>query len=95
MASKSLDQMRKDALDIFLAGVRAVEPAAAVKRYCQREGNELRIHEKVYDLTQFRNIYIIGAGKAGGPMARAMEESPWRGPWKKFWGRESPRVLFA
>ncbi|MBW1858806.1 MAG: glycerate kinase [Deltaproteobacteria bacterium] len=66
--------MRKDALDIFLAGVRAVEPAAAVKRYCQRKGNELRIHEKVYDLTQFRNIYIIGAGKAGGPMARAMEE---------------------
>lgn len=74
MAQKDLDQMRKDALDIFLAGVRAVEPAAAVKKYCQREGNQLRIHEKSYDLTQFKNIYIIGAGKAGGPMARAMED---------------------
>lgn len=74
MALRDLDEMRRDALDIFWAGVRAVEPAAAVKRYCQREGDQLRIHEKVYDLSQFRNIYIIGAGKAGGPMARAMED---------------------
>jgi hydroxypyruvate reductase len=66
--------MRQDALDIFLAGVRAVEPAAAVKRYCKREGNGLRIHEKLYDLARFKNIYVIGAGKAGGPMARAMED---------------------
>jgi hydroxypyruvate reductase len=74
MALKDLDQMRKDALDIFLAGVGAVEPEAAVKRHCQREGNQLRIHKKVHDLTQFKNVYIIGAGKAGGPMARAMED---------------------
>jgi len=74
MASRDLARMRKDALDIFWAGVGAVEPAAAVKRYCRREGNRLRIDQQTYDLTGFRHIYIIGAGKAGGPMAKAVEE---------------------
>ncbi|MBW2175012.1 MAG: DUF4147 domain-containing protein, partial [Deltaproteobacteria bacterium] len=66
--------MRKDALDIFGAGVQAVEPAAAVKQYCRREDNQLFVHERAYDLTEFEHIYLIGAGKAGGPMAKAMEE---------------------
>ena len=75
MASRDLAQMRKDALDIFQAGVQAVEPSAAVKRYCRREGNRLLVHQKVYDLAEFKCIYVIGAGKAGAPMARAMEET--------------------
>jgi hydroxypyruvate reductase len=66
--------MRKDAHDIFWAGVRAVEPASAVKQYCRREGNQLIVHDKTYDLTEFERIYLIGAGKAGGPMAQAVEE---------------------
>jgi hydroxypyruvate reductase len=74
MGPRNLEQMRKEALDVFLAGVRAVEPAAAVKKYCRREGDQLRIHEKAYDLERFKNIYVVGAGKAGGPMAKAMED---------------------
>lgn len=74
MGSRDLTEMRKDALDIFRAGVQAVEPAAAVKKYCWREGNQLLIHNKVYDLAGFDHIYVVGAGKAGGPMAKAMEE---------------------
>lgn len=66
--------MRKDALDIFRAGVQAVEPAAAVQQYCRREDNQLFVHDRAYDLTEFEHIYLIGAGKAGGPMAKAMEE---------------------
>jgi len=75
MSSRDLAQMRKDALDIFRAGVQAVEPAAAVKRYCRREGKLLLVHQNVYDLTEFERIYVIGAGKAGAPMARAVEET--------------------
>ncbi|MCK4728957.1 MAG: DUF4147 domain-containing protein, partial [Desulfobacterales bacterium] len=67
--------MRKDALDIFRAGVQAVEPEAAVKQYCRREGNRLLVHQKVYDLAEFERVYVIGAGKAGAPMARAVEET--------------------
>jgi hydroxypyruvate reductase len=74
MASRDLVQMRNDALDIFRAGIQAVEPAAAVKQYCRREGSRLLIDQKAYDLAEFECIYVIGAGKAGGPMAKAMEE---------------------
>ena len=66
--------MRKDALEIFRTGVEAVEPSAAVKRYCRREGNRLLVHQDAYDLTEFKRIYVIGAGKAGAPMVKAVEE---------------------
>ena len=52
-----------------------MEPEAAVKRYCRREGNRLLVHQEAYDLTEFKNIFVIGAGKAGAPMARAVEEA--------------------
>ncbi len=75
MAARDLGRMRKDALDIFRAGLKAVEPAAAVKRYFRRESDRLLIDRKVYDLAEFESIYVIGAGKAGAPMARAVEET--------------------
>ena len=75
MASRDLAQMRKDAMDIFRRGVEAVEPEAAVKQYCRREGIRLLVHREAYDLTEFENIFVIGAGKAGAPMARAVEEA--------------------
>jgi glycerate 2-kinase len=74
MASRDLAQMRKDALDIFRAGVQAVEPSAAVKRYCRRQDNRLLVDQKVYDLAELKRIYVIGAGKAGAPMVKAVEE---------------------
>ena len=67
--------MRKDAIDIFRGGLEAVEPEAAVKKYCSREGNRLLVDQEAYDLTEFKNIFVIGAGKAGAPMARAVEEA--------------------
>jgi len=75
VASRDLAQMRKDALDIFWAGVQAVEPEAAVKRYCRQEGNRLLVHQSVYNLTEFEHIYVIGAGKAGATMAKAVQET--------------------
>ena len=75
VASRDLAQMRKDALDIFWAGVQAVEPEAAVRRYCRQEGNRILVHQSVYDLTEFEHIYVIGAGKAGATMAKAVQET--------------------
>jgi len=49
----------------------AVEPAAAVKRYLRREGNLLIAGERVYDLTNYERVFVVGAGKAGAPMSRA------------------------
>lgn len=74
MASKDLAGMRRDAFGIFQAGVGAVEPAAAVRRYCRIEDNRLLVNRKSYDLSEFDRILVIGTGKAGAPMAGALEE---------------------
>jgi len=69
-----LQKLRDDAVAIFHAGLRAVEPAAAVRRYVHREKNFLRVADRRYDLDKFRQIFVVGAGKAACPMAAALEE---------------------
>jgi len=66
--------MKKHALKIFKKGLAAVDPKACIHSYCSREGHLLKIENKTYDLTQFKKIFIIGAGKAGASMAVAIEE---------------------
>jgi hydroxypyruvate reductase len=67
-------KLRDDAVAIFDAGLRAVAPVEAVRRYVRRDGNFLTVAERQYDLTRFRQILVIGAGKAACPMAAALEE---------------------
>jgi hydroxypyruvate reductase len=66
--------MRDDAIAIFRAGLRAVEPEAAVRRHVRREGDLLSVADRRYDLRAFENIFVVGAGKAACPMAAALEE---------------------
>ncbi len=54
--------LRRHARSIFQASLDAADPAAAVER---------RLRER--DYSKFRNIFVIGAGKAGAPMAQAAE----------------------
>lgn len=68
-----LTRLKRDANRIFHAGLKAVEPETAVFRYCRRNGETLHIGEAVYDLAAYKNIYLIGAGKAAAPMVTAME----------------------
>ena len=67
-------KLRQDAIDIFKAGLKAVDPRTAVKKYMKREGQTLIVDEKKYDLNQFDRIYVVGGGKAGASMASAVEE---------------------
>ena len=66
--------LRQHAQAIFAAGVRAVEPAAAMKRSLRRDGNRLMIGGVEHDLDACRHIYVVGGGKAGAAMAQAAEE---------------------
>jgi glycerate 2-kinase len=59
---------------ILAAALEAVDPAEAVRRSLHREGEKLAIGTRIYDLARFRRILVVGAGKAGMPMARAVEE---------------------
>jgi glycerate 2-kinase len=66
-------RLRRDALAIFRAALRAADPAEAVRRHFRRDGETLIAGEKKYDLRAFQEIYVVGAGKASALMAAAVE----------------------
>jgi glycerate 2-kinase len=69
----SLRILRRHALAIFHASVKAVDPAEAIRRHVRVEGGKLRAGGRRYDLERCRHIYVIGAGKAAAVMAGALE----------------------
>jgi glycerate 2-kinase len=60
---------------VMAAALDAVEPGAAVRRYLHRDGQRLLIDQRIYDLDDYQRIFLVGAGKAGAPMARAAAEA--------------------
>lgn len=58
---------------ILAAALAAVEPGAAVGRCLRQEGESLWAGEQEYPLAACEHIFVIGAGKAGAPMAQAVE----------------------
>ncbi|MCF8044336.1 MAG: glycerate kinase [Desulfarculaceae bacterium] len=67
------EKLRHDCDRIFRAGLAAVDPVQSVYRHCTREGDLFRIDDRTFDLSRFREVVILGAGKAGAPMAAALE----------------------
>lgn len=55
-------QLRRQALAIFKAALKAADPESAVKQALARE-----------DFSAYRRIFVVGAGKAGASMAHAAE----------------------
>lgn len=66
--------MRQDALTIFHAGLKAVDPVNAIKRHLHRQGDTLEIQGQRYELSTFDGIYVVGMGKAAAVMAQALEQ---------------------
>ncbi|HEY8742125.1 MAG TPA: DUF4147 domain-containing protein, partial [Chloroflexota bacterium] len=65
---------RRDvALCCYRAAVAAADPAQAVRAHMQRESQSLLVGDSRYDLAQFRRVLVVGAGKAGVPMAAELE----------------------
>lgn len=56
---------------IMAAALAAVEPAAAVSRHLRRDGDTLHAGERTIDLHTIERVFLVGAGKAGAPMAHA------------------------
>lgn len=60
----------KDALQIWRAGVHAVQPRSLIQRKIQRDGQWLIVdHQVELDLTKIRRVILVGAGKASAGMA--------------------------
>ena len=58
---------------LLLAGLDAANPESAIRRAVRVRNNRLMVGARQYDLTQFSRIVCIGAGKASGAMAAALE----------------------
>ncbi len=66
-------------MEIANTGIRSVSPYKMIHRRVKLADNNLTIQEDgaekyALDLKSFHNVFIIGAGKATAPMARALEE---------------------
>jgi glycerate 2-kinase len=70
----SLKQQRQNARVIFEAGLKAADPMVLIPRHLRVNGQILYAGQAVYDLTTYKNLYVIGAGKATAKMALAVEE---------------------
>jgi len=65
--------VRKHALQIFRAALEAADPYAAVLRHLSFDGRTLVAGRRRYGMADFDRVQVIGAGKAGAAMARAVE----------------------
>jgi hydroxypyruvate reductase len=70
---KNIKKMRANAESIFRAGLAAVAPESAVARCCRIEDERLWIGSRCYDLANYKNIHVIGCGKAAAAMAKSVE----------------------
>ncbi len=69
-----LETMRQHAMEIFQAALKAVDPVEAILRHVKRVDDGLQIGESRFVFKDYDRILVVGAGKAGAPMARALED---------------------
>ena len=68
-----LAELRRSARRILDAAIAAGDAGALTRRTLRREGSELRISDRAFDLARIRRVIVVGAGKASGTMAAAAE----------------------
>ncbi|MCL4534500.1 MAG: glycerate kinase [Bacteroidetes bacterium] len=75
-SARSLPSQRRRAfaIDLLKNALRAVDPKEAVLRWIRLVGDQLHVADRVYDLSRYRRIFVVGCGKATAPMVQAMEE---------------------
>jgi len=69
-----LESLRKDSLRIFKECLKAADPEEAIHRFVHISEDYLFVEPDIkIDLHNFDRVFVIGAGKASAPMARALE----------------------
>ncbi len=66
-------EARRPILQILEAALDAVDPHRAVTAHLRRESGLLQVADGRYVLDSYRRVLVLGAGKAGAPMAQAVE----------------------
>jgi len=73
MSAPGYEQQRRDLLTIARRAVEAVSPGPALRTAVRLDGDRLTVGGEDYDLTRFRRVLLLGAGKGAAAMAEAME----------------------
>ena len=55
-----MSEERSDALDIVEAGLSAIDTVEAIREHVSVAGNQLKIKDKILDLDNYKNVYIVG-----------------------------------
>lgn len=79
MGRFKLQEMHEMAKAIFLKSISSVDPYRRLKEYLHVDRGRLIIkeegkNEKIFNLNEFENIFLLGTGKASSSMAQAIEE---------------------
>ena len=75
LLSHGSHDLRMAALDIVEHALRRVDPYVATRHLVHVSGDILTVGELTYDLSERGDVYVLGAGKASLPIARALEET--------------------
>jgi glycerate 2-kinase len=59
---------------VLRAALAAVEPADAVRNTLVSDAGGFRVGGAAYNLSEYRRVVVVGAGKASAPMAAAVED---------------------
>ncbi|NVM28028.1 MAG: glycerate-2-kinase family protein, partial [Candidatus Helarchaeota archaeon] len=65
---------RKTVLDLLDIGIKSVLPENLIPKVIKLNGTKLHVQNYVFELSKVQNIYVVGAGKASGAMAEALEQ---------------------
>jgi len=75
MAQSSQSSITKDALEIWQAGVAAVDARSAVAKQVFLTDDTLQVAGKSFNRTDIDRVIVVGAGKASGWMAAGLEDA--------------------
>jgi glycerate-2-kinase len=67
-------ELRKDAIAIIEQTLTDCDPYKQVKKMVSLENNLLKVGELKYNLDEYANVYVIGAGKASYPIVKALDD---------------------
>jgi len=74
LADPSTRERRALVTRVMQSALAAVEPGEAVRRSLRCDGHRLTVGERAYNLDEYDQVIVVGAGKASAPMAAAVEE---------------------
>ena len=67
-------EARRICLHLLEHALDAVDPRKVVKSVVNVKDDSLQVQDRIFDLTETERVLVVGAGKASGAMAEALEE---------------------